>query len=63
MDLCQQRDVSFYYAVQVYPGVSYVFFRVKTKAVIPPPTLLDSIYPAAVTISVVELEYKTSWKE
>ena len=37
MDLCQQRVVSFYYAVEVYPGVSYVFFRVKTKAVIVPP--------------------------
>ena len=37
MDLCQQRVVSFYYAVEVHPGVSYVFFRVKTKAVIVPP--------------------------
>jgi len=37
MDLCQQRVVSFYYAFEVHPGVSYVFFRVKTKAVIVPP--------------------------
>ena len=37
MDLCQQRVVSFYYAVEAYPGVSYIFFRVRIKAVIVPP--------------------------